>query len=116
MKSIVLIALFGLCFAAHAFAANEAIDSVPVRKAIDEFVASLSDSDRAEFLRAREEDLPMFHFGAASRIRSRYFVISENSDVRKAFCPADPNAYCDIDEASNAMVRKAWEQIQRSGR
>lgn len=107
------------CLLAYAYlnarASDDTVESAAVKQAVSDFVSSLSVSERAEFLRASRKDLSLFHFGAGARIRDRYFRIKENSAVRRAFCGPDPNAYCDIDEASNAMVEKAWEQIHDAG-
>ena len=87
-----------------------AVDNAVVKNAIREYVATMAVSDRDEFLRATKSDLVLFHFGAGSQVRARYF--SANSNVRRAFCGNNPDAYCNIDDASGLMVEKAWEQIQ----
>jgi hypothetical protein len=87
-----------------------AADTEDVRNAVRQFVASLTASERQEFLHASQSDLALFHFGAGSRIRARYF--SSNSSVRKAFCGINQNAYCNIDGASMVIVEKAWQQIR----
>ena len=85
-----------------------------VKKATGEFVASLTPSERKEFLDASRDDLALFHFGAGSQVRERYFS-SPDSVVRQAFCSNDPEAYCDIDSASMVIVVKAWELIRAEG-
>jgi len=95
------------------FVDPRAADTKAVRQAVREFVASLTVSERQEFLHASQADLSLFHFGAGSRVRARYFFA--NSNVRQAFCGPNRHAYCDIDGASMVIVEKAWEQI-RAGR
>lgn len=100
----------------NAFAAEDPTSSTAVVAAVREFAASLTAAEREEFRQARREDLAIFHIGAGSRIRERYFR-GEHSDVMKAFCPVpDPNeAYCYPDNASDAMIVKVWELVRSEG-
>lgn len=95
------------------FVDPRAADADAVRQAVREFAATLTVSERQEFLHASQADLALFQFGAGSRVRERYF--SSNSNVRRAFCGPNRNAYCNIDGASMVIVRKAWEQIHTEG-
>jgi hypothetical protein len=75
------------------------------------FVGTLSQDDKDAFANARKGDLPMFHFGAGSRIRELYF--GPTGDGRKAFCR--PDHFCDIDRESMRIVERTWEIIHGAG-
>lgn len=75
------------------------------------FIATLSQEDLAAFEKAGKSDLPMFHFGAGSRVRQLYF--GPQGEGRKAFCT--PDAYCDIDAESMRIVERAWQMIHGVG-
>lgn len=97
------------CAKSTAEPADKQVAETPiVQKAIREFVAGLSMSERKSFLEASRTDLALFHFGAGSRVRERYF--SSNSEVRQASCGTNMHAYCDIDGASMIIVEKAWDR------
>ena len=75
------------------------------------FIATLTEQERATLKKAEETDLPMFHFGAGSRVRQLYF--GPDGEGRKAFCT--PGAYCDIDRESMRIVERAWQIIRGAG-
>jgi hypothetical protein len=84
-----------------------------VDRAVSEFVASLTPDELQEFQKVRrKEDLALFHFGAGSRFRAKYFATPPVSPVRRAYCGVDAYAYCDIDAASMDMVVRAWQIIR----
>lgn len=90
---------------AHAQAAND-LDCFA-----QSFIATLSEQDMAAFKNAEKADLPLFHFGAGSRVRKLYF--GPDGEGRKAFCT--PGAYCDIDRESMRIVERAWQIIRGVG-
>ena len=75
------------------------------------FIATLSEEDVAAFKKAEKADLPLFHFGAGSRVRQLYF--GPDGEGRKAFCT--PGAYCDIDRESMRIVERTWQIIRGVG-
>jgi hypothetical protein len=72
------------------------------------FLVTLSQSDKDAFIKASKDDLPMFHFGAGSRVRQMYF--GPDGQGRKALCVKVQ--YCDIDKQSMRIVERTWEIIQ----
>ena len=90
-----------------------AADNAAVQRAVREFIASLTPPVRREFLHAAKTDLALFHFGAGSSVRARYFT--SNTAVRRAFCGNNRRAFCNIDAASMIIVEKAWERIHAAG-
>lgn len=75
------------------------------------FIATLSEQDVAMLKKAEKADLPMFHFGAGSRVRQLYF--GPEGEGRKAFC--SPGEYCDIDRESMRIVERAWQIVHGVG-
>ena len=72
-----------------------------------DFLETLSSNDRAVFLNAGKNDLPLFHFSAGSRVRQLYF--GPGGEGRRLLCKnKDP---CDIDGASMRIVERTWEII-----
>jgi len=75
------------------------------------FLDTLSQSDMDALIKASKDDLPMFHFGAGSRVRQMYF--GPDGQGRKALCVKAQ--YCDIDKQSMRIVERTWEIIQGAG-
>lgn len=75
------------------------------------FIATLSAENLETFKKAENIDLPMFHFGAGSRVRQLYF--GPDGEGRRVFCK--PNEYCDIDRESMRIVERAWQLIRGVG-
>jgi hypothetical protein len=75
------------------------------------FIQTLSEEDVAAFRNAERSDLPMFHFGAGSRVRQLYF--GADGEGRKFLCT--PRRYCDIDRESMRIVERAWQIIRDAG-
>lgn len=96
----VFIALNGL---AHASTAHQ----VDVDRLARSFLKTLAEKDIADFREAEESDLPMFHFGAGSRVRELYF--GPDGEGRKALCT--PSVYCDIDAQSMRIVERTWQIV-----
>ena len=72
-----------------------------------EFLDTLSEKEKAAFLRASKDDLPLFHFGAGSKVRELYF--GPRGEGRALLCQnKDP---CDIDAESMRIVERTWEII-----
>ena len=76
-----------------------------------DFIDTLSEEDVAAFRDAERSELPMFHFGAGSRVRQLYF--GPDGEGREALCT--PTTYCDIDSQSMRSVERAWSIIHGVG-
>lgn len=71
------------------------------------FLQTLSPRDMDAFREAGKDDLPMFHFGAGSRVRQMFF--GPDQEGRNSLCPR--SGHCDIDAESMHIVERTWEII-----
>lgn len=107
-----LAAVMAVCMALNGFAHGEvSAPGTNLDRLARGFIGTLSEEDVRTFERAERGDLPMFHFGAGSRVRQLYF--GRDGEGRKSFCT--PGAYCDIDRESMRIVERAWEIIRDAG-
>jgi len=114
MRNVVVISLLLSAGCVNMLHAAPTIDATfgAVDRAVGEFVASLTPDNLREFQKVRrKEDLALFHFGAGSSFRAKYFAAPPVSPVRRAYCGVNADAYCDIDAASMDMVVRAWQLI-----
>jgi hypothetical protein len=88
-----------------------------IEEAVDTVLGRMSDADKEKLRQMRRQDLWSLHFNAGLDIRNMLGLNSDNKelllDCAKVVHRGNPQSPCDPDEAVSAILKAAWDKLQR---